>query len=107
MPTRFWCIVGAAVSVAGLSSASGVAGFVQDAVGGRIPNAEVRLISTVARVVQYRTRTVQDGSFKIEDVRPDVYAIRAQAPGFREEMGPDLIVRDGEVANMGKIVLQV
>lgn len=107
MPTRFWCIVGAAVSAVSLSSAGEVTGVVQDAVGGRIQNAEVRLISAAARVVQYRTRTVQNGSFKIEDVQPGVYATRVEGPGFREEMGPDLIVRDGDVVETGNIVLQV
>lgn len=105
MPMRFGYIVGAAVSIVGLCRAAEVAGFVQDADGGRIPNAEARLISAVARVVQYRTRTLHDGSFKSRDVQAGVYAIRVQGPGFREVMGPDLIVRDGEVADTGNIAL--
>jgi len=106
MRPRFWCIVAAAVSLVSLARAGEVKGFVRDAAGNQIPNAEVRLISAAARVVQYRTRTGNDGSFRIEDVQPGAYAIRAGMPGFREELGPDFILKGVAVVEAGSILLQ-
>jgi hypothetical protein len=87
MPTRFGGLVVAAVLMMSFANAGEVKGSVRDISGFRIPNAEVRLISAVARVVEFRTKTEQDGSFTVEDVQPGVYAIRAKGLVFVRRWG--------------------
>ena len=83
----------AAALLAARSELTQVSGDVTDNEGAVIADAEVRLISTEPPFEVSRTRTNRNGSFRIEEVRPGVYTVRAGNKGFREEVRRNVTVR--------------
>ena len=106
MSTRLGCIVGILVSIVSVANAGEVRGIVTDSDGYALRDAEVRLLSGVARIAEYRTTNLRDGSFRIAEVRPGVYAIRVWVRGFREEVRSPLLVTGDSVTETGSIHLQ-
>ncbi len=84
-----------------------VKGFVSDTGGNAVAETEVRLLSGVPKAAEYRTRTLRDGSFRIENVRPGVYTIRAWSSGFGEELSPEFAAPDGDVVESHNMVLRL
>src|SRR5437762_11674623 len=69
-----------ALSLSALAQTSSVTGSVADQQGGAVINAQVSLAATgqAARI----TRSVADGTFTFNQVRPGQYTIQVEAAGF-------------------------
>jgi Carboxypeptidase regulatory-like domain len=107
MPAGLLRIVGVTFLLTSHAMAGEVRGFVSDTGANAVAESEVRLLSGVPRAAEYRTITLRDGSFRIENVRPGVYTIRAWRSGFREEVSPEFAVRGGDVVETHNMLLQL
>jgi len=107
MPTRLLCIVGATFLLTSHALAGDVRGFVSDTGDNAVAETEIRLLSGATKAAEYRTRTLRDGSFRMENVRPGLYTIRAWRSGFREELSPEFAVPGGDVVETHNMVLRL
>jgi hypothetical protein len=99
----------AAVMVAGSALAGGIERGVvvdQSLGGASLPHSVVRLLPEGSSATRYRAEAGYDGEFRVENVIPGTYTLRAYRPGFREEATTVNVV-EGEIANAGRVVLKM
>jgi hypothetical protein len=76
------CLLGAGIPRASAQfDTASVVGTVKDAQGATVPDAKVTLTNTETGVSAVRT-TSSDGNFEFSNVRPGIYVVTAEKPGF-------------------------
>src|SRR6185369_10221355 len=76
------CLLGAGIPRASAQfDTASVVGTVKDAQGATVPDARVTLTNTQTGVSVIRT-TSGDGNYEFANVRPGIYLVSAEKPGF-------------------------
>ena len=76
------CVLGAGIHLASAQfDTASVVGTVKDAQGATVPDAKVTLTNTETGVSAVRN-TSSDGNFEFSNVRPGIYVVTAEKPGF-------------------------
>jgi len=76
------CLLGAGIPRASAQfDTASVVGTVKDAQGATVPDAKVTLTNTETGVSAVRN-TSSDGNFEFSNVRPGIYVVTAEKPGF-------------------------
>ncbi len=92
------------LSTNAMAQTAAVSGHIADQQGGVVINATVTLTSTGQRV--QTMRSLADGTFVFEQVRPGQYTIQVDAPGFKSWM-QSVVVGAGETVMPLNVMLQL
>lgn len=71
-----------------------------------IPNAIVKLVSTVNSETEYKTNSNHEGLFRLDLVKPAWYALKVVAPGFRETLKM-VHVEAGKEIDLGRFPIEL
>ncbi|HWH56269.1 MAG TPA: carboxypeptidase-like regulatory domain-containing protein, partial [Terriglobales bacterium] len=84
-----------------------ITGTAFDATGGTIPGASI-LLQGQAQGDERRAVTLDDGSFKLEGLKPGtVYHVTVSAPGFAQWTSPEIVLTPGQYFLLTGINLRV
>jgi hypothetical protein len=75
------------------TSAGSISGTVSDETGAVIPRASVRVIDTSTGELVRAIETNQMGRFSAPLLRPSVYSVEVEVPGFRKQVQPGIQLR--------------
>lgn len=81
-------------------------GHVVDAAGAPI-QAAIRIIQPDTNTVVLRFRAKEDGTFQTDPLVPAIYSVTAFSPGFRRGGLRKVVIKPGEVADLGTIRLDI
>jgi hypothetical protein len=84
-----------------------IQGTVDDSTGAVVPNAKVRAFDQDKQVIARETTTNREGVFNLTPLLPGQYAIRIQAPGFKEFEIRNITLDQTQLLNLGTLALQV
>lgn len=82
-----------------------VRGLVVDVAGGGVARAFIRVLDPDSNTIVARTMAGDGGAFQTGTLDPGSYTVRAWAGGFRAGVIRGVVVRNGEITDLGKIQL--
>ncbi len=106
LSNRLLLLVFAAAMIA-LGQTGSIQGSLLDATGSAVPNAKVAAVDQAKKLTVRETVTSPDGSFRLNNIQPALYTIRAEVSGFKTLERPDVKLDQNQILNLGSITLQL
>ena len=101
----FTCLL-AATALLAQTDRSVLRGVVKDSSGAAVPNAQI-VVTEIQTNIQVRTLTSDaNGNYEVSDLKPTLYRVKADAPGFRTYIAQDVLLEAGQVRRV-EITLEV
>jgi hypothetical protein len=86
---------------------TGIRGSVVDVEGSSIERASLKLLGAESNVLIAQATSDRAGAFEVGPLKPGSYTLTARASGFRLRIWKSLMVREGEILDLGKLQLAI
>jgi hypothetical protein len=72
-------------------------GVVKDSSGAFVPNAQITVTEIQTNITARNLNTDANGNYEVPDLKPTIYRVKADAPGFRTFIAQDVELEAGQV----------
>jgi hypothetical protein len=81
-------------------------GVVKDSSGAAVPNAQIVVTEIQTNIQARNLLSDANGNFEVPDLKPTIYRVKSDAPGFRTFIAQDVLLEAGQVRRLD-ITLEV